>query len=337
MKAAVKANKEQFDIQEVPVPEIGANDCLVRVHYCATCVWCYEEWLRDGTNDLYGPGVTGHEMSGIVEQVGANVTRWQPGDAVLTYAAGHCGSCPECRGGKETYCRRPLDWVIHGYAEYVAAPQQCLLPSPPRIDLKNAGLITDMVGTSMHAIRRAFSVALDRTVVAIWGLGPVGLFTIQGVRTFPGVKKVIALDFVQCRRALALELGADEALDPAQPDVEQRLLRENGGRGVNYAFNCALRDPDAVEVAFRTLKLDGYLMNITGQARSGFQGEKRVDGAFYFFKDEYDENVRLVLGGKIRLEPVLTHQFPLERINEAMELRAKHPDKALKVTIRCAP
>jgi len=305
------------------------------VHYCATCVWCYEEWLRDGTNDLYGPGVTGHEMSGIVEQVGANVARWQPGDAVLTYVAGHCGSCPECREGKETYCRRPSDWVIHGYAEYVAAPQQCLLPSPPPINLKNAALITDMVGTSMHAIRRAFAVALDRSVVAIWGLGPVGLFAVQGVRTFPGVMKVVAIDPVAYRRELALKLGADEALDPASPGIEQKLLEENSGRGVNCAFNCALRNPDAVDVAVRTLKLDGYLMNITGQARSAFQQEKRIDGTFYFFKNEYDENVQLVLDGKIRLEPILTHEFPLDRINEAMELRAKHPDQGLKVTIRC--
>ncbi|MCL5270826.1 MAG: alcohol dehydrogenase catalytic domain-containing protein [bacterium] len=337
MKAAVKVGKERFETRDVPAPEIGPNDCLVRVHYCATCAWCYEEWLRDGVNDLYGPGVTGHEMAGVIERAGEGVTRWRAGDAVLTYAAGHCGECPECREGRETYCRKPMPTVIHGYADYIAVPQQCLLPSPACVDLKHATLISDMVGTSMHAIRRAFAVNLDRGVVAVWGLGPVGLFTVQGVRTFAGVKRVIGLDPVAYRRGLALELGADETLDPTQPDIEEHLRNENGGRGVNYAFNCALRNPDVIDLVFRTLKLDGYLMNVTGQARSGFQAEKRVDGTFYFFKREYDENVRLVLDGKIRLAPVLTHEYPLERINEALELRAKHPDQALKVVIRCVP
>ena len=58
MKAAFKAGKERFEVRQVDVPEMGADECLVRVHYCAICVWCYREWQRDGTNDIYGPGVT---------------------------------------------------------------------------------------------------------------------------------------------------------------------------------------------------------------------------------------------------------------------------------------
>ena len=334
MKAAFKAGRELFEIRDVPEPAIGPRDCLVRVDSCGICVWCYKEWLRDTAQDDFGFGVTGHEMAGTVEQVGAAVTQWRPGDKVLTYFWGHCGECAPCRAGKTTYCRapgRPAN-VQHGYAEYIAAAEQCLLPAPEGIDLSLACLIGDMVGTPMHAIRRAFAVNLPRDVVTVWGLGPVGLFCVQGLRTFGGVGRVIAVDPVESRRNLALELGADEALDPLDDDTARRVTAANGGTGANYAFNCALAQP---RMAYETLGLDGYLMNITGGLEPPKETEKRTDGSFYFFKHEYEENVRLVREGKIRLAPVVSHQFPLAEINEAMALRAKHPEKSLKVVIRC--
>lgn len=334
MKAAIKAGKERFDIRKIDTPQPGPDECLIKVSYCAVCVWCYKEWLRDGSDDLYGPGVTGHEISGVIEKVGSNVQQWKVGDEVVTYFSWHCGVCPECKKGKTTYCRNPKPSrdVKRGYAEFVIAAEQCILPAPKGMAPKYTGLITDMVGTAMHAIRRAFSVGNDRDVVTVWGLGPVGLFTVQGLRTFDKVKRIIGLDPVKSRRDIALRLGADEVLDPSEDDTEERLQKENTGRGVNYAFNCAL--PSA-EMAYKTLMLDGYLMNITGGYTSRSQCEKRIDGSFYFFKHEYPENLKLVTDGKIKLEPLVTHVFPLDEINEAMELRSKHPEQSLKVTIKC--
>lgn len=331
MRAAVKTGRKRFEIQEIPTPSISADECLVRVHYCAVCVWCYHEWLEDTDHSALGPGISGHEVSGVVEQVGASVTTWHPGDAVLIYDVAGCGTCLSCKAGKTPYCQHTRG-IHHGYADYVAAPQSCLLPSPAGIDLKHSGLIGDMLGTPMHAIHRAFEISLPRKVITVWGLGPVGLFAVQALRCFDDVGKIIALDPIHMRRDMALNLGADEVLDPNDPAIETRLNTENAGYGANYAFNCALRNPDDIAKAFRTLSVDGYLMNITGSYSSGFQTEKRVDGSFYFFPCEYEENVRLVQSGKIRLEPILTHEFPAEKINEAMQLRAEHPELSLKVT-----
>lgn len=333
MKAAIKSGMEKFEIREFPAPEINDDECLVRVKYCAICVWCYNEWLRDGTDDIYGPGLTGHEVSGIIEKAGPKVKGWKAGDEVLVYDALHCGVCPECASGRETYCR-DVRSLHKGYAQYLAAPAANLFAVPEGIKLAPASLITDMVGTSMHAIRRAFSVDLGRDTVTVWGLGPVGLFVVQGLRTFKGVKKIIGLDPVESRRKLALELGADEVVDTIGEGVEERLLSENGGAGVNYAFNCVTA-PKAIETAYKSLRLNGYLMNITGSIKTADMMEKRVDGSWYFFKKEYEENVRLVLEGKIRLDPVISHIYPLSGINDAMEMRSKHPDKSLKVLINC--
>lgn len=333
MRAAVKVARERFEIAEVTTPEIKDTECLVRVGHCGVCVWCYEEWLRDGSDNPWGPGVTGHEVSGVIEQVGPGVVSWKRGDHVLVYCGGFCGVCPECKSGKETYCRTAYT-IVGGYAEFVAVPESSLLAPPRGIPLGTACLMTDMVGTPMHALRRAFSVDLDRSVVAVWGLGPVGLFTAQGLQTFDGVDRIIAIDPVKYRRDVALNLGADLALDPFDENTEIGLCEKNHGRGVNFAFNCALRSPEAIDVAYRTIILGGYLMSLTGSATSASQCEKRIDGSYYFFRSEYEENVALVHDGKIKLEPVLTHEFSLEQINEAMELRSRHPDKALKIIIR---
>jgi len=122
MLAAFKIGKENFEVRETPRPPLGPRDCLVRVQYCGVCVWCYKEWQRDGTDPDHNPGTTGHEMAGTVEEVGREVTRWRPGDKVLTYFWGHCETCPECLAGKTTYCRtpgRPRN-VAAGFAEYIS-------------------------------------------------------------------------------------------------------------------------------------------------------------------------------------------------------------------------
>jgi len=334
MRAAIKGGRERFDVVEVDTPVPGPGECLVRTHYCAICVWCYQEWLRDGTDQLYPPGLTGHEMSGVVEAVGDGVTDWKPGDRVLNYAGPHCGECEECVAGHSSYCLQPEKGgkALHGYAELFIAHANCLFAAPGDVDLKEASLITDMVGTPMHAIRRAFRLDLPRRTVAVWGLGPVGLFTVQGLRTYADVETVIALDPIAYRRELALGLGADEGLDPLADGCLDDIRARGGGHGPDYAFNCALKEPAD---AYDTLRKGGMLMNVTGGVTTRSQAEKTVDGSWYFDYAEYPANVELVEAGSFDLAGAITHEFPLAEINEAFEVRAKHPEESLKVVVRC--
>jgi len=333
MRAAVKVGKEKFELQQFPVPEIGPGQCLIRVHACGICAQCYKLWLEDSSSNNPPPGLSGHEVSGVVEQIGSAVTGWKAGDRAVVHIQTTCGECAYCREGKELYCLKSK-WTFGGYADYLAIDAQCLLLAPEGMDLALASLLTDMVGTPMHAIRRAFAVPLPRAVCVVWGLGPIGLFTVQGLRLFEGVERIIAIDPHPMHRDLALQLGADVALDSKGIDTEERLMAENEGRGVNYAFNCALSTPETTEIAFRTLMLDGYLMNLHGRAQSRSLVEKRVDSSLYFCRSEYSENVRLVQEGKIKLAPVLTHVVPAEQINDAMELRAKRRGESLKVVTK---
>ena len=334
MRAAIKSGKERFDIIEVDRPSAGANEVLVDIHYCLICAWCYEEWLKDSTENPLGPGVSGHEVSGVVQEVGNEVTNYQVGDRVLVYDLLHCGECEACLAGRETFCNQ-VGSLHQGYAEYLSVPKRNLLPVPDSLHLKSAGMVGDMVGTSMRAIRRAFEVDLPRKVCAVWGLGPVGLVAIQGLRTLAGVEKVIALDPLANRRQMALDLGADRVLDPTNDRTTDELKTENGNRGCDYAFNCAIRSEEVLNTVMSTVRRDGYLMNLTGAAKSWPQYELRVDGSFYFWKKEYEENAKLVTSGKIQVTPIVSHEFPLAEINAAMDMRANHPGVSLKVAVRC--
>jgi threonine dehydrogenase-like Zn-dependent dehydrogenase len=334
MKAAVKVGKERFDVVEVDTPAVRDGEVLVRVHYCLICAWCFGEWLRDGTDNRLGPGTTGHEVSGVVEETGPGATAFRAGDRVLVYDTAHCGECEECRAGRETFCKSAAS-LHQGFAEYVKVPERNLFPAPAGMDLKSAAMVTDMVGTSMRAIRRAFEVPLARRVCTVWGLGPVGLVALQCLKATDGVEKVIGLDPLANRREMALRLGADQALDPTSEESLNAVRAENGDRGCDYAFNCGIRDEDALQQVLTTVRRDGYLMNVTGRARSWGQCEKRIDGTFYFWRNEFQENAGLVTSGRVRVAPVISHEFPLAEINEAMALRAKRPGECLKVAVRC--
>ena len=333
MKAAVKKGRENYQIIEVPdlVPE--KEEVLVKVAYCGICTWCYEVWESDAMERSLGPGETGHEVSGIVEKCGTKAKRYKPGDRVIIYDMRSCSGCPECLAGKDMYCKY-AESLDHGYAEYVCVPERNVFPVPDNIPLKYAYMITDMIGTSLHAIKRAFSVPVPRDIITVWGLGPVGLFTVQCLRAMPDVKRIIALDPLEYRQKIALELGADAALSPAVPGFEDELISLYGATA-NYAFNCAIRDPDLIAPAFNTLGKNGYLMNITGVALSGSQLEKIVDGTNYYNRSEHAECLDLVTSGKVKLEPVLTDVYPLNDINDAMYKRLYHKNECLKIAIHC--
>jgi len=333
MKAAIKTGKQRYEIVEIPTPELGRGEVLVRVAYCAICAWCYEEWEADAPESALGPGVTGHEVSGVAEACGPDTARVKPGDRVMIYNQWTCGGCPDCIAGLDTYCEYGHS-LHHGFAEYVRVPERNIFHVPGDIPLKYACMITDMIGTPLHAIKRAFSVPLPRDAITVWGLGPVGLFTVQCLRAQPGVGRIVAIDPLPFRREMALSLGADAALGPAAPGFGAGLAAACG-KPADYAFNCAIRDPAVIDAAFRALGKNGYLMNITGTAMSGFQTEKRVDSTYYYNRNEHAECMSLVTSGKVRLEPVLTDVFPLAEINAAMAKRLFAKDSCLKVAVCC--
>ncbi|HEY3110514.1 MAG TPA: alcohol dehydrogenase catalytic domain-containing protein [Chloroflexota bacterium] len=331
MKAAFKVARERLELREVPTPAIGPGDCLVRIGANAICAsdrWWGEE---GGPEEL----VRGHEIAGTVVEVGAEVERWRPGDRVGIYIVVGCGRCGLCGLGLDNQCpaRRGLVGYAKelggGLAEYIAVAAGQLLPVPERVGTVEASLLTDTLGTPMRALRRSGLRAGDAAVV--WGLGPLGLVAVQGARLL-GARSVLAVDPIPRRAALARALGADNVIDPTTTDPVAAVRAATGGPGADVVLN-TVAAPGAAQQAYDAVRLDGTLQLVTGSPTVNSHAEKRVNGTFYFGREEYGPNVELVTSDRLRLLPTVTHTFPLEDVQEAYRVRFKEPHEAIKVVV----
>ena len=182
MKAAlmVEAGKPLV-VQDVPKPEIGSHEVLVKVAACGVCHTDLH-YIDHGTPTFKKPPIIlGHEISGTVAACGSSVSKFQEGDPVLLPAVLTCGSCEFCRRGRENICSNMIMFGNHingGFAEYVATPAKDILPLPKEMPLADASIIADAVSTPYHAVANRGQVRPGDSV-AVFGCGGVGINVVQ--------------------------------------------------------------------------------------------------------------------------------------------------------------
>ncbi|MGH9137922.1 MAG: zinc-dependent alcohol dehydrogenase, partial [Acidimicrobiales bacterium] len=212
MPAAVLKGPGRLEVEDVPVPALGPRDVLVEVERCGVCGsdlhFVLEGWGRPGS-------VLGHEWTGDVAAVGAAVTRWVPGDAVIGGPLPRCGVCRHCRAGRPSLCvdrTTPGTDVQRGaFAQFVAWPEESLLARPPSLSARAAALV-EPLAVALHGINRSQVAPGDRVLVS--GAGPIGALSVAALRA-GGVDDVIVVEPAAARRSLALEVGARAARTPA--------------------------------------------------------------------------------------------------------------------------
>ena len=330
MKAAFHVGKQRLEIREVPLPEPAADECLIKTEACAICGSDVRWWSSEATNRMQG-----HESVGTVVKAGKKTQIFKEGDRVLPYVMKGCGKCDFCAQGSYIYCPQ-ISGVTTGFAEYQVFAERYLLPLPPGVSNEVATLIGDTFGTPLHAVRKAQLKGGETAVV--YGLGPLGLAAVQALR-FYGAETVVGVDVLENRLALARELGAAVTLQAEKDDVRVAVFRLTKNLGAQAAVN-TVNTPEAAAKAFELLRGGGRLVLIAGScaaygAQSGIKGqaERQVLGSFYFHPLEYEENLRILSAGFINLERLVSHVYPLEKINEAFEMRFGHPERSLKVVI----
>ena len=330
MKAAFHAGKRRLEVREVPVPEIANDECLLKTDACAICGSDVRWWVSEGTNKMQG-----HESVATVLRTGKHVSMVREGDRVVPYVMTGCGTCPFCIQGYYIYCPR-ITGVTTGFAQYQVFHERYLMPLPAGMRSEVATLLGDTLGTPLRAVRKA-ELRGGETVV-VNGLGPLGLIAVQAL-VHSGAKIIIGIDVLESRCALAREFGAHVTLDARRVDVRAEVFRLTENLGAHVVLN-AVNDDEATAMAFGLLRGGGRLVLIAGRCgtyggQAGIKGqaERQVIGTFYFPRMEYEENLKLVADGRINLERLVSHVYPLERINEAFEARFGHPDDSLKVVI----
>jgi propanol-preferring alcohol dehydrogenase len=257
MKAAVVTSfTAPLEVQDIPIPQPGAGQVLIRMETCGLCHTDIHAAHGDWPVKPTPPFTPGHEGIGVVETLGAGVTERQIGDRVAIAWLGHaCGSCRYCVSGWETLCEQQQNsgYSVNGaFAEYAVADARYVVPVPEGVSSLDAAPLSCAGVTTYKAVKVAKIVPAER--VAVFGIGGLGHLAIQYARLMGA--QVIAVDVEKAKLDLALELGADHVVNARETDPVA-AIQALGGADVAIALAV---HPSAFEQAFTSLNRGGRLV-----------------------------------------------------------------------------
>ena len=262
MKALVLEEYNHLVYENVPKPQLGPNDVLIRVKACAIC-GSDVHGIDGSTGRRVPPIIMGHEAAGVISQTGVNAGDWKEGDRVTFDSTVYCGTCYFCRRGLINLCdnRRVLGVSCEEYrqngafAKYVAVPHHILYSLPEVLGFEQAAMV-EPVSIAFHAVKKT-PLSINDTAVVV-GSGTIGLFIIQTLRA-AGCEKIIAVDLDQNRLDLACRLGAVAGLKSDNADVVQEVLKLTENRGADIAFEAVGITP-TIKTAVNALRKGGSLI-----------------------------------------------------------------------------
>lgn len=330
MQAAVFYGKgKQLKFEEVPIPEIGADEVLVKVAGCGICQSDLE-YIDLGVPTFQKPPIIlGHEPAGIIDRIGESVKGFKVGDSVLCSNIISCGVCRYCREGRDDICD---NWLMLGnhidgaYAQYLKIPAKNVHLLPPEIPPEDGCIIADAVSTPFHAVKDRSGMRLG-DFVAVFGCGGLGMSCVQIAAAMGG--HVIAVDIVEKKLDLARKFGAVETINPKTKDVIKEIRRITSGKGVEVAFEMIGR-PETITQAYKGLCKGGRLVLVGFSPKDAtfnpgriMVHELEIVGSCACRSVDFPRLIELVRMGKIDIKPLITHKFRLSEINEALDIVRK--------------
>jgi alcohol dehydrogenase len=352
MKAAIFVEPGRIVLDDKPVPDVGPLDALVRV--TTTTICGTDIHILKGEYPVARGLTVGHEPVGVIEKLGSAVRGYREGQRVIAGAitpsgwsnACLCG-CGAQDGAGTAHGWKPMGgWkfgnTIDGcQAEFVLVPDAManLAPVPDELSDEQVLMCPDIMSTGFSGAESG-GIRIGDTV-AVFAQGPIGLCATAGAKLC-GATTIIGVDTVPERLAAARQLGADHTLDFKAEDPVEAIMRLTDGRGVDVAIE-ALGTQRTFEACLRVLRPGGTLSSL-----GVYSGDLRIPlGPFAAGLGDHTIRTTLCPGGKERmrrlmavvasgrvdLRPLVTHRFPLERIEEAYELFGHQRDGVLKVAI----
>ncbi len=345
MLAAVYRGEGQVAAEEVPVPEIGPGEILIRVEACGVC---HTDLKKVQYNLLPPPRVYGHEIAGVVAQAGTGVQQYAVGDRVVVFHHIPCGDCFYCRrhlyaqcpvykkvgvtagfepaGGGFSQYVRAMDWIVRRGVERI----------PEGVSFDQACWV-EPVNTCLKGVQM-LSLQPD-DVVAVIGQGPIGLIFTMLVKRAGAI--VAASDTIPHRLALSQSFGA-VAVDGRTPEFEQLIRSKTNGRGAD-AVIVATNAKGLVDQALKISRPGAKILlfaqtSITERIEiSGSDvcvGERILLGSYSSDVTLQADAARLVFSGELPLEDLVSHRVPLARIGEGIETALHPSERSLKVVVR---
>ncbi len=324
-------------IDELPTPDPGPDEVLVRVHACGVCASDLHV-VQGITPSAHLPITLGHEAAGVVEAVGDDVGDWLPGDRVLIPAGRMCGKCPMCLGGRNNLCQfqHVLGVTTDGaQADHALAPASMLLPVPGSLPLDQAAILADAVATPYHALKRG-GITEDMTC-AIVGLGGLGMHAVQLAKLTGAHVIGVDVDPVSLQRAL--DWGADDVVDASDGGGFARV-RELTEGGVDRVFEFVGLQATAHD-AIKSLRPGGRatLVGISRERLSTMPlglfvaQELEVVGSFGSTLQDVNELVDLVEAGRLDLTRSVTHTITLDEFPTALEMLESRQGNPIRIVV----
>ncbi|MEA4815720.1 MAG: L-threonine 3-dehydrogenase [Lachnospiraceae bacterium] len=328
MRAVVKTKPGpgNIELRQVPIPKIGSTDILVKIKACAVCgtdvhVKNWDPWAE---KRMTPPSIMGHEFAGEVIEVGENVTTIKVGDIVSAETHVVCNTCEMCHYGHRHVCYNTKTIGVSrdgSFADYIAIPAENAYVCDPSIPVEVLSLL-EPFGAGVHAVME-FPLALK--TVAVIGCGPIGVMSIAAAKAV-GASRVIAIEPNEKRAKLALELGADELVDPMKCDVIKTIKDMTGGRGVDVVLEYS-GNVGAMKAAMSYLKPEGKMaaLGLPSKELSFDISEfvyrgltlKGIAGRLMY--DTWEQCGALLKKG-VDISKVVTHVLPLEDFEEGLRL-----------------
>ena len=346
MRAAVYRAVNDVRVEEVPVPEIGAGELLVKIH---TCGICGTDLKKIATGSHSAPRIFGHEMSGTVVAIGDGVKKFKLGDRVMVFHHIPCSDCYYCKykvfaqcptykkvgstagfepsGGGFAEFIRVMDWIVE---------RGGVVHIPDNVSFEQASFI-EPVNTCLKGVK--YLRLQKGETVLVMGQGPIG--TILGSLCQREGARVVGSDLYTQRLDAAREFGISETLNAANGDVIAKIRAMTDGRGAD-AVLVAVGGNALIRSAMDVVRPGGRVMLFAQTQHSEVaidpaavcMDEKTLMGSYSASVDIQTENVDLVFSGAIAFEKLITHRFGLKQAREAIHLAANPKPDSMKIVFQ---
>lgn len=342
MKALTLTAYNEFTFGEMPKPKIRPNEVLIQIKACGICG--SDIHGMDGSSGRRQPPIVmGHEGSGLISEVGSDVTDWKAGDSVTFDSTVYCGECESCKAGMINLCpeRNVLgvscdDYRRHGaFAEYVAVPQHILCRMPEGVTYEQAAF-AEPVSIALHGVNRVPLKKGDSAVVV--GAGLIGLLVVQALKA-KGAGMVIAVDIDEKRLAMAKELGADHTLISGEDTPAKVRELVGNDDGADVAMEVVGFGP-TIQIAIESVRKGGSIGCVGNlKAEVPFPLQAVVTRELSIFGScasagEYDDAVAAVASGAIKVDPLISAVADLADGGDWFHKLYKNEEGLMKVILR---
>ena len=338
MLVAVYYNNSDIRIQEIPKPEINADEILVRVMACGICGSDVTEWYRLPNS----PRILGHEATGYIEEIGKNITTYKIGDRVFISHHVPCNKCRYCLRGHHTACEtlHTTNYYPGGFSQYIRV-QKIIVKSgvyklPSNMSYVD-GTFIEPLGCIVRGQRLA-SVNENDTLF-ILGTGISGILHIQLAKLM-GVRNIIAADINPYRLKLAKKFGAHSIID-ARTNIQRKLRKINNGRLADKIIVCTGAQQACLS-ALKCVDRGGTILffavppptiKIPMPITEFWKNEITVMTSYGAAPIDLRESIGLLTQKKINVKDMITHKFPFNEISKGFKLVA-NPHESLKIIIQ---